>query len=408
MNMAARGRLVMLTTVPISVKLFYVAQLRALHEAGFEVTVMCAAPPRSGPYAGHGLDFLPADIHFVPLPLARVTDPLGDLRAFWRTLRYLHRHPCDIIQYMTPKAALAGALAGYLARVPCRVYMVAGLLYYHASGLKRAAFWGLDWLICRFSTHVVPIARYLVKALVRDRLCPSAKCTMVGYGNACGVDLTVFDPDRVRPQREPLRRQLNIPLDAVVIGAFSRLTGDKGINELIVAFQRIAERRPDVYLLVVGSQEEKDRLLPETERVLREHPRIRAKEFCDRDELVSLYGVIDIFTLPTYREGFGSTPQEAQAMRVPVVVSDIDGCREGTLHGEGGLLVPPRDPEALATALEQLIDNPELRRQMGQRGRRWVEERFDDRDMTHAVVAHRLQLLAELDARRGRTSPSGG
>jgi glycosyltransferase involved in cell wall biosynthesis len=407
MSATPRGRLVMLTTVPVTVKMFGAAQLRALQEAGVEITLLSADPARSGPYASQGLDFLPAGVKFVPLPFSRAAEPLNDLRAVWQTLKYLWQYPCDIVQYMTPKAALVGALASYLARVPGRLYMCIGLFYLPLSGPKRRIFQWFEWLVCRLSTHVLPVSRALADNLERDRICPRAKCTVLRYGSSAGVDLTLFDPDRYRSQREPLRKKLNLPLDAVVVGAFSRLTGDKGINELVIAFQQLATRQPNAYLLVVGSQEEKDRLAPEAVRVLAEHPRIRTKEFCDRTELAPLYAAIDIFTLPTRREGFGVTPLEAQAMRVPVVVSDIDSCREGTREGEGGLFVPPRDPAALAAALEKLVGDPELRRRMGQRGRRWVEERFDERDMTRAVLVHRLQLLDELPKRRVRRTAPG-
>ena len=175
----------------------------------------------------------------------------------------------------------------------------------------------------------------------------------------------------------------------------ARLTGDKGINELVSAFAEIAEEIDYVYLLIIGSQEEKDRLLSATEQVIANHPKIRGAGW--QENPIPYYMAMDIFCLPTYREGFGKVNLEAQAMGLSVVSTNVIGPRESIKDGETGFLVEPRNNKALVEPLKKLVLDSELRREMGQKGRKRVEQMFNCRDVIQAVVENRLKLLSRLE-----------
>lgn len=377
-------KICILTTVGLSVKSFYRGQLAALRDAGFEVTVVCAEEARLR-------EALPDGVRFVPVGFSRVISPLADAAALWRLVRLFRRERFDMVQYSTPKASLLGAIAAWAARVPVRIYILWGLYYVGQQGFKYTLFKGFERLICRLSHRILPIAREMVDFALAEGLGRREQYEVMLNGSACGVDVEVFDPATWAPQRNVIRNQHHLPEQAVVIGTVARLTGDKGINELVQAFERLSAEVAGVYLLLVGTQEEKDRLSSESEYIIRNNPRVRLAGW--QDNPLPYYAAMDVFVLPTYREGFGEVNLEAQAMGLPVVSTDVIGPRESVEDGVTGFLVPAKSVEGVYEAMRKLAADKELRRQMGQKGRERVLAKFDRRAMIAAVVEHRLSLL---------------
>jgi len=166
----------------------------------------------------------------------------------------------------------------------------------------------------------------------------------------------------------------------------------------VVAFELIHRENPAGYLLLVGQQEEKDRLRPEAENLIRSHPAIRCTGW--QQDPVPFYAAMDIFCLPTYREGFGEVNLEAQAMALPVVSTDVIGPRESIQNGTTGFLVPPKEVPALKEALTKLVQDASLRSRMGQAGRRRVEQMFDRKQWIEEMVRHRLSCLKQINLHR--------
>jgi glycosyltransferase involved in cell wall biosynthesis len=210
-------------------------------------------------------------------------------------------------------------------------------------------------------------------------------------GSACGIDLEHFNPAKWKKARERIRNELNIPQEATVIGTVARLTGDKGINELVKAFRQVTEEDAETYLLMIGTQEEKDRLLPDVDDTIKTHPRIRVTGW--QKDAAPYYTAMDIFCLPTYREGFGKVNLEAQAMRLPVVSTDTLGPRESVKNGETGFLVEPRSSKALVPPLTKLVRDRDLRVKMGRKGRQRIIKMFNKKDVINAVIEHRKAIL---------------
>ena len=349
---ASKGSLCILTTVSTSIKVFYQGQIEALNEAGFETTVVCADDPQIR-------NFIPAETNFVPVGFSRVLSPLQDVKVLWKLYRLFRNKKFDIVQYSTPKASLLGSIAAFLACVPIRIYILWGLYYIGQSSLKRFMFKTFERIICLLSTNIVPIAHEMIDFVESEGLAKRSKCEVMLNGSACGVDLRKFNPEKWQDSRNEVRNNLNIPEYAIVIGTVARLTGDKGINELVEAFDVICNEVSLLYLLLVGEQEEKDRLFSSTERIITGNPRIKITGW--QENPLPHYAAMDIFCLPTYREGFGKVNLEAQAMGLPVVSTNIIGPRESVDNGKTGFLVEPRSSEALIEPLRKLVLNPELR-----------------------------------------------
>ncbi len=385
------SKICILTTVSISIRYFYQGPIDALNKAGFETSVICADDPQIR-------NLIPADTDFFPAEFSRVIDPLGDIKVLWKLYRFFRNKRLDIVQYSTPKASLLGSVAAFLARVPVRVYILWGLYYMGQSSLKRIMFKTFERIICLLSTNIVPIAHEMIDFIEAEGLAKSSKCEVMYNGSACGIDLQQFDPEKWRDSRNEVRNNLNIPEYAIVIGTVARLTGDKGINELVEAFNILCDETPLLYLLLIGVQEEKDRLLPSTEQIIANNTKVRAVGW--QKSSLPYYAAMDIFCLPTYREGFGKVNLEAQAMGLPVVSTNVIGPHESVKNGETGFLVEPRSTRALVEPLKKLIFDAELRKQIGQKGRERIKQKFDSKNVIQAIVEHRLKLLSEIKRQR--------
>ena len=174
-----------------------------------------------------------------------------------------------------------------------------------------------------------------------------------------------MDPARFRRDpaaRRAIRRSLAIPARAVTLLFVGRLHRDKGVLDLACAFARLADRRPDIHLLIVGPDEQN---LTDAVRALcsRHQGRLHFSGFTGTPEL--LMAASDILCLPSYREGFGSVIIEAAAVGLPAVASRIYGVTDAVVDGETGLLHDPADVRGMVAQMERLVSDPELRRSLG-------------------------------------------
>jgi len=377
-------KLAAITTVAVSMKLFYEDQFEAFNEAGFETFAICAEDSEIS-------NFLPAGTKLIPVNFTRLVTLLKDIGLFWQLVGIFRKYNFDIVQYSTPKAALLGAMASFCASVPIRIYLLWGLYYEGQHGLKRAIIKFFEKVICSLSTRILPDSREMVDYIQQQGIAKSAKCEMIYNGSACGINLEECDPVKWRQCGEQLRSQLGIPKDGIVIGLFCRLTGDKGVNEMIAAFQRISQERSNVYLLVVGREEQKDKLPAGTIDLINNHPRVFRLGW--QETLFPCYAALDIFCLPSYREGFPQSLIEAQGMEVAVVTTNIIGAREAIVNYQTGLLVEPKNSQALYAALEKLLNSSQLRKEFAKNGRERVIKMFDRKKFLQAMITHRLNLL---------------
>src|SRR5262249_32539227 len=189
------------------------------------------------------------------------------------------------------------------------------------------------------------------------------------------------------------RAALGIAEDAPVVGFVGRLVAEKGIGELLAAARTVRARWPGARFLLVGmlDLEKPDHVTPQVAE------RLGLGDACVftgmRQDMPELYRAMDVFALPSYREGFPRAPMEAAAMRLPCVVTDVRGCRQAVAHGRNGLLVPVGDAGALAEALLALLGDPELARRLGEEGWRRAVAEFDERRVSAQVLAEYERLL---------------
>lgn len=358
-------------------------RLRALREAGFRVVLLCSP--------GELLDRLAAEeeIEAIPIPIQRSFSPLHDLISLVRIVRALLRLKPALTEFSTPKAGLLGSIAALLCGVPKRVYLVRGLRLETVRGWRRAVL-SLSERLTGACSHVILCnSRSLRDAVVQLGVSRADKVRVLGEGSSNGVDVEHF-----APAPSQVKRTLCIPAAAPVIGFVGRLTRDKGIPELLLAFEQVLRKIPAARLLLVGWYDESDDELNEALRArIDGHAQILRTGFVP--DTAPWYRLMDLMVLPTWREGFPNAVLEAAASGVPVVTTRATGARDAVLPEATGMLVPPGDSGAIADAVLSLLAAPERRRAMGRTARQWVCECFPRERVLGRTVALYQSLVRE-------------
>lgn len=306
--------------------------------------------------------------HCVSVPMRRRVSPVSDLKSLIRMIGVFRKERPWVVHSMTPKAGLICMIAAWLTRVPVRVHTFTGLVWPTTTGLKRRVLMMTDWITCACATHVIPEGRGVMDDLRRGGI-TRKPMRVLGYGNVMGVDMARFSPERFAPR--------------VRTGVFTflfvgRIVRDKGVNELIEAFQRLNAEHPSTRLVLVGNYERNlDPVSDETQRLIDTNDAIQTVGHKDGDDLPHAYAAADCFVMPSYREGFPNTVLEAGAMGLPSIVTDINGSREIVENGKNGFVVPPRDAAALHDAMERMLTDDAARQRMAREARPMIASRFD-------------------------------
>ncbi len=373
-------------TSPLSLVLLR-GQLRYLQDAGFCPAAL-SAPGAFVEQAG-----LEQSVPLFTVAMERDVSPLRDFISFVRIWRLLRRLRPTICNAGTPKASLLVMLAAWLARVPCRIYTLRGLRVETARGLTRMILFASERIACVCAHRVICVSPSLRDRAVDLKLADPRKAIVLGSGSSNGVDASRFVPTQSRIARAAeIRHELKLEAGPV-IGFIGRFTQDKGVRELTAAFDLVRQQFPDASLLLIGSYEQGNPIDPEIRARIDAGSGIVAIPF--QPDIAPYYLAMDVFVLPTYREGFPNTVLEAQAAERPVVTTQATGAVDSVLDGRSGILVPVGDSRALAEAISKLLANPAAARHMGQIGRQRVEREFRQGIVWGELVGLYRELLRE-------------
>ena len=381
-----------LTTVDSSLRFLLFPQLLAVREAGGTAYGISAPGPWVEGLERDGV------IHLAMGSSTRSMDPSADLRAALELWRLLRRHNIDVLHTHNPKPGLYGRVVGRLAGVPVVVNTVHGLYATPTDGaLKRVVVYGLEAVASRFSDAELVQNPEDLELMGRLRMAAARKLHLLGNG----VDLDRFDPAGVDPQeRAAARAEIGAGPDNVVVGTVGRLVVEKGYRELFAAAARLD---PRYLVMAIGPADpaKADGIgADELERARAAGVRILG----ERLDLPRWYAAMDLFVLASHREGFPRAAMEAAAMGLPIVTTDIRGCRQVVADGENGLLVPVGDVDALVAAVDGLGTDENRRTAMAASARRRAVEHFDERRVVQIV----MDTYAEAWSRRTGSGRAGG
>jgi glycosyltransferase involved in cell wall biosynthesis len=379
-------RLVYVGTSSLSLRLLK-GQLRFFRRAGFEVMVI-ASPGEEFEFAQQR-----ESVQTIAVPIARGISPWRDFKSFWQLLWTIRALQPAITDVGTPKAGLLGGLAAFLNRVPCRIYTLRGLRMETSSGWERRILIFAERLACLAAQRVICVSESLRRQAVSLRIVDEKRTVVLGAGSSHGVDVNEFAPaPKTLPATLQLREELGIPLDAPVVGFVGRFTRDKGVADLVEAFDRLCHRFSSLRLLLVGGFEEGDNLPERIRQRICGDPNIISAGFVKETSLY--YHLMNLLALPTYREGFPNAVLEAHASGKPVVVTNATGAVDSVIDGVTGLMVPVGDVTALADAIALLIDNPSQAAAMGMAGRERVLREFRQEIVVSALLSEYTKLLS--------------
>ncbi|MEM9466187.1 MAG: glycosyltransferase family 4 protein [Actinomycetota bacterium] len=380
-----RRTVVHLTTTDMSLDWLLRPQLEAFRDAGYDVVAMSAPGPLAAALEASGIR------HHPIASLTRSMSPARDLRAVAELYQAFRTIRPTIVHTHNPKPGVFGRVAARAAGVPAIVNTVHGLYALPEDPWrKRALVYGLERLAAGCS-HAELLQNPEDLPVLRRLGVPHERLTVLGNG----VDLERFDPDRVPPSaRGRLRADLGIDDDTVVIGVVGRLVWEKGYREIFEAAARLRDE-PCVFVVVGPDDPAKAEAIDRASIEAAEADGVRFVG--PRTDMTDLYSMFDVYALASYREGYPRSAMEAAAMGLPVVATDIRGCRQVVVDGENGALVPVRDAGRLTSALLRLVADPELRIRQGVAGRVRAIEHFDDRDVIATTLRTYDALLGPAD-----------
>lgn len=330
-------------------------------------------------------------VHYYPVQLARQMSALNDFKALMQICKYIRKNKIEMVIAHQSKGRLLGMIACALTGVKYRITFAHGVVYETMHGLKRKLMILNDKFVSMLATKVVCVSQYVVDFRKRDGIDKAGKTVMLGKGSCNGLDtINKFNPEKVDPAvLRTMKSKYDITNEEFILGFCGRLVRDKGIIELIAAFNLLLQRNPDkkMRLLIIGEPEIRDGLPTETISTLKTSKDIIFTGPVPFAEIQNYYLLMNALILPTHREGFGMVSVEAEAMGIPAIVSDYTGCAETIIDGVTGLYIN-KQIDSIIHAVETLFDK-EIASKMGAEGRRFVTENFE-----HTVVRkHLLDLI---------------
>lgn len=304
------------------------------------------------------------------MPMSREIQLKNDLICLFRFIRLFIKERPYIVHGNTPKAGMLSMVAAWLTKRPVRIYMCHGLRYQSEKGFKRRLLMAFEKLSCSCATKVICVSNGVKNQLINDNLCASSKAKVIGYGTAGGVDINYFSRTSNNASANVAEQD-----NSFVFTFVGRIVRDKGVNELVKAFQRLCDDGYNVYLQLIGSMEQAlDPVNGETLEKIKQNERIFT--LGRQSDVRPFLEKSDALVLPSYREGVGQVLLEACCMGVPCIASDIIGCNEVIIPEVNGELVPPCNEEKLYQKMKEWVEHPQKVAKMAKASRDSIVERF--------------------------------
>lgn len=381
----SKPKLIRITTVPISLNLLLKNQLQYMKNEYEVIAVSSDATQLKEVAQAQGVSTF-------AISLTRKITPFTDLKAIWQLYFFLKKEKPHIVHSHTPKAGLVAMVAAYLARVPHRLHTVAGLPLLEKKGLKRKILNQVERLTYCLATDVFPNSFGLKEIIVDLGFCKKRKLTVIGNGSSNGIDTTAFNPENFSTQqKQTLKATLNISQDDFIFLFVGRLVADKGISELIIAFEEYIKQNKKIKLLLVGDYEiDLDGLPKSVMNAIRNNSSIIFTGMID--DVKPYYSISDCLVFPSYREGFPNVVMEAGAMGLPAIVTNINGCNEIISDGKNGIIIPVKDAVAVFKAMKKMAEDVPYYNQLKQNTRAMIVSRYEQKKVWEAILK-RYQAL---------------
>lgn len=380
-----RAKVAHVTNVDLSLRYLLLKQLQALRQAGYDVSGV-SSPGAEVPVIEA------AGVRHIPVRMSRNPfTPFKDLMTLWQLWRIFRRERFHIVHTHNPKPNVLGPLAAALANVPIVIVTVHGFYFHeHMSQWTRAFFILLERMSAQRATCILFENPEDLETAIRERICSPEKAILLCGGVDVGWNnLGAIDPQEVKA----LRENLAIPPSAKVVGILGRWVHEKGYSEFFGAAREVRKRIPTAFFIAAGIQDIDGRGAISPQVALSYGLGDCFRSLGRVEDVRLAYALMDVFVLPSYREGMPRAPMEAAAMGRPLVLSNVRGCRQVVQHGWNGFLVPPKSVEPLAEAIVTLLTDDRLREEMGRNSRQKAVRDFDEEEVIRKTLEMYDKLL---------------
>ena len=385
-----KPKLIRITTVPVSLEKLLEGQL-AFMQKYFQVIAVSSDKENLKQYEQKN------NIRTQYIPLTRKITPIKDLIAVFKLYTFLKKEKPQIVHTHTPKAGVVGMLAAFLAKVPIRLHTVAGLPLVESHGLKKTILHQVEKITYKLATNVYPNSNGLQSIILKEKLTNTKKLKIIANGSSNGIDTAYFSKTHFTlTQLENKKNELGIASSDFVFVFVGRLVSDKGINELVTAFNTLQTTElPNSTLLLVGNCEETlDPLLPKTLALLKNNPKIKSVGW--QEDVRIFYGISNVLVFPSYREGFPNVVLQAGAMELPAIVTNINGCNEIITHNDNGLIVAKKDVASLKNAMLTIAQQKDLYKKLQRNTRLKIVTKYQQQQVWDELLKEYQTLVKSL------------
>lgn len=323
---------------------------------------------------------LPANVNLHSIPIKRSINLFSDLVSLWKLIFFFRRQKFDLILSVTPKAGLLSSIAGCFNFIPIRIHWFTGQVWATKKGIKRKFLKVMDKILASCITDALVDSHSQKTFLYDEGILKKKTGNVLGQGSISGVDTNKFKFDSV--VRAELRAELNIDLRDKVILFLGRLNHDKGVYDLIQAFEKL-QNNQNVHLVLVGPDEENvEDNFKSTESFSSKNIHFIGHTNCPEKWM----SMADIFALPSYREGFGTSVIEAASIGLPSIVSRIYGLTDAVQENVTGLMHKPGNIQEIRSLIEQLLEHDELRNELAENAQARVLSSFKQKDVSELLL----------------------
>ncbi|MBP0902478.1 glycosyltransferase family 4 protein [Mariniflexile gromovii] len=382
-----KKKIIRITTVPGSLKVLLNGQLKHV-SSHFEVIGV------SSKGSNNQLNELSKseNIRVIPVEMTRKITPIKDTIALYNLYKLFKQEKPFIVHSHTPKAGTLAMVAAKLAKVPNRLHTIAGLPLVETKGLKRLVLNIVEKITYRCASKIYPNSFGLADIVLENHFTSKCKLKVLANGSSNGINTDHFNICHFDEMfKKSIKEKLRIKEDDFVFIFVGRLVKDKGINELIEAFNILNKAHRHVKLLLVGTYEnDLDPLLPETMKIINTNSNIIVTGWVD--DVRPYFAISNVLTFPSYREGFPNVVMQAGAMELSSIVTDINGCNEIIKNNDSGIIIPTKDSQALFNAMEYILTHPVEAKQMGEKSRQHIVSNYEQTIVWNAILNEYNQL----------------
>ena len=307
--------------------------------------------------------------------LRREVSIINDIRAFLYLYKLIKKENFTIIHTHSSKAGFLGRVAAMLNKTPIVIHTIHGFAFHdYMNSFKKNIFIYLEKLSAKWTHGLITVSNLNKKKVVDLGIAPIEKLKNI-YS---GIDLTLF----INEKNDQFRKELNLDSNHLLLGSVGRLSNQKDPITMIEAFCIVIKRFPSAHLTLVGDGELRDEILIKIDQ-LQLNGRVHLTG--NKNDPWKIYHSLDLFIMSSIYEGLGRSITEALSCGVPVVCTRVEGVPEIVRDNKTGILVPPKDPGALATGIIKSLNDMDNARKMAEEGRKFVNENFDVKKMVDDI-----------------------